>query len=322
MRIIIFGVGAVGGVIAASLALTGQDVLGIARGARVQAIRDKGLTLRNHDGSTTTPLSCVESAAEITPRADDVILLTTKTQDTPRALDDLRAAGFADQAIFCVQNGVENERLALRLFPNVHGVNVMMPAEYLAADEAVCFGRTNFGVFDIGRYPQGADQTDTALAEALTAARIKCFVDEDVMQCKHGKLLVNLGNIVEAALGMGVAAKEIKTALMEEAQTIYRAAGIKWRDMGAGDPRRGTLLVVEPIDGVDCIGSSTSQSLARGAGSIETDFLNGEIALIARLAGTDAPINARAARLANRLAREKRPAGSLTLHDMAAELGL
>ena len=40
----------------------------------------------------------------------------------------LRAAGLRDQPIFCAQNGVANERAALRLFPNVHGITVMMPA--------------------------------------------------------------------------------------------------------------------------------------------------------------------------------------------------
>ncbi|WP_417211114.1 ketopantoate reductase family protein [Antarctobacter sp.] len=322
MRIIIFGVGAVGGVVSAALALTGQDVLGIARGSRLQAIRDKGLTLRSHDGSETTPLPCVGTATDIAPRPDDVILLTTKTQDTPRALEDLRTAGFDEQAVFCVQNGVENERLALRLFPNVHAVSVMLPAEYMAPDEAVGVGRPNLGVFDIGRYPRGADQTDAALAEVLTSARIKSFVEDDVMQNKYGKLLVNLGNIVEAALGRGAAAAEIKTALLQEAIGVYRAAGIGWRDMGAGDPRRGALMTAEPLDGVERVGGSTTQSLARGAGSVETDFLNGEIAMIARLAGTEAPINARAAKLAARLARDKCPAGALTPNEMATELGL
>ena len=148
MRIIIFGIGAVGGVVGATLALAGNDVLGIARGQRLQAIRDKGLTLRSHFGNETVALPCVESAQEITPRPDDLILLTTKTQDTASALGDLRTAGFRDQAIFCIQNGVENERLALRLFPNVHGVNVMLPAEYMAPDEAACFGRPNRGNSD------------------------------------------------------------------------------------------------------------------------------------------------------------------------------
>ena len=45
MRTIVHGVGAIGGTVAAALALSGQEVIGIARGAQLQAIRDDGLLL-------------------------------------------------------------------------------------------------------------------------------------------------------------------------------------------------------------------------------------------------------------------------------------
>ena len=46
MRIIVYGVGAIGGTVAAALALAGQEVVGIARGAQLAAIRAGGLLLR------------------------------------------------------------------------------------------------------------------------------------------------------------------------------------------------------------------------------------------------------------------------------------
>lgn len=322
MRIIIFGVGAVGGVVAATLALSSRDVVGIARGKRFEALRDTGLTLRSHAGTEHVRIPVVDTPAGITPRADDMILLATKTQDTIAALDALRQAGFDDQPVFCMQNGVANEAMALRFFPNVHSVAVMLPAEYMAVDEAIAFGRPNVGVFDIGRFPGGSDAADAAMAAALTDARIPTFVVEEAMQNKYGKLLVNLGNIVEAALGREVRAAAIRDALMSEAIGVYETAGIRWTDMGEGDPRRGTLLSIEPIPGLERVGGSTSQSLARGAGSIETDYMNGEIALIARLAGSDAPLNARAASLAARLARSKQPSGCMNVDDLKSALGL
>ena len=47
MRYIIYGAGAVGGVIAARLAQHGHDVVAIARGAHLDAIRERGLTLQS-----------------------------------------------------------------------------------------------------------------------------------------------------------------------------------------------------------------------------------------------------------------------------------
>ncbi len=320
MRIIIFGVGAVGGVVAAALGLSGQQVLGIARGERLTAIRDRGLLLRGHAGEERVRLDMVGLASEITPRPEDVILLSTKTQHTGSALEDLRGAGFTDQPLFCMQNGVENERLALRVFPNVHAINVMMPAEYMQADEAICFGRPNMGVFDIGRFPGGCDAADEALAEALTEARIKSFATETVMENKYGKLIVNLGNIVEALLGRGVQSP-IPAALRAEGMEVLERSGVLMQDMGAGDPRRGTLLSIEPVAGVDRLGNSTTQSLLKGAGSVETDFLNGEIALIARMSGGEAPLNARISALAARIAREGM-VKPMTPEELASAIGL
>ena len=104
---------------------------------------------------------CVGDPAGIDWRADDAILLTMKTQDTAPALERLRAAGVAGQPIFCVQNGVANERMALRRFPNVHGVTVMMPASFLTPGEVAVFSTPRHGIFDIGRVPRGQRRAPT-----------------------------------------------------------------------------------------------------------------------------------------------------------------
>jgi 2-dehydropantoate 2-reductase len=220
------------------------------------------------------------------------------------------------QPIFCAQNGVTNERLALRRFPNVHGVTVMMPAGFADAGEVNAFGAPRHGIFDIGRFPAGEDAADAALAALLEQANIAAFVMADVMASKHGKLLLNLGNIVEAALGVDADTRPLRARLRAEAETAYRAAGIPWRDVGAKDPRRDALLRTDPIEGITALGSSSTQSLVRGAGSIETDYLNGEIVRIGRENGVPVPLNAWFTDLAARLAREQRPPGTLTAADL------
>jgi 2-dehydropantoate 2-reductase len=68
-------------------------------------------------------------------------------------------------------------------------------------------------------------------------------------------------------------------------------------------------------------GRGSSQSLARGQGSIETDFLNGEIALLGRMHGVPTPANAAMQRIANRLALAGTPPGSMTLAEIEREIG-
>ena len=215
-----------------------------------------------------------------------------KSQDTEEALLALSAAGLAGQPVLCAQNGVANERAALRHFPNVLGVAVMMPADYVATGEVNAFGAPRHGIFEIGRYPSGSDATVETICAAFERANIAAFAEERVMESKYGKLLLNVRNIIEAAFGKGEAADDLYGRARTEAEAAYRAAGIAWRDVGMESPRRQALMRIAPIEGIERTGGSSTQSLKRGAGSIETDYLNGEIVLLGRLHGMATPVNA------------------------------
>jgi 2-dehydropantoate 2-reductase len=117
MRIVVYGVGAIGGVLAVALSRAGQEVIGIARGRQLEAIRKNGLVMRTPDGDRRADLATVSDPTEIQFRDDDIVILAMKTQDTPAAVERLRVAGISTQSIFCAQNGVANDDMALRLFP-------------------------------------------------------------------------------------------------------------------------------------------------------------------------------------------------------------
>ncbi len=68
-------------------------------------------------------------------------------------------------------------------------------------------------------------------------------------------------------------------------------------------------------------GGSSWQSLERGLGTIETDYLNGEIVLLGRLFGVATPVNALVQRLAGEAARNKAAPGSYGASDLLAMLG-
>ena len=320
MRYIVFGVGAIGGTIAASLSLSGAAVVGIARGGMLDAVRANGLLLRTPKGENRAHFPCYASPSDITFGPDDIILLTVKSQDTEAALRALRAAGATDLPVVCMQNGVANERMALRYFPTVYGATVMLPADYTVPGEVNCFGGPQLGLFDLGRYPSGTDATLETLATALRTAGFAAFVQPDVMRSKHGKLIENLGNVLDAALGKGSDFTALADAARDEARAVYRAAGIEWTEIDRNEPRRRGVFELHDIPGVSRTGSSSAQSLARGAGSIESDYLNGEIALLGRLHGVPVPLNAGLARLGHRLITEKLEPGSLTLAAITSDL--
>jgi 2-dehydropantoate 2-reductase len=196
----------------------------------------------------------------------------------------------------------------------------MMPATISAPGEVSAFSTPRYGIFDIGRFPGGSNGCDDSLAGALDAANIAAFVTPDVMQSKYGNLLMNLRNILEAAFGQDADYQRLDALLRAEAEVAYGAAGILWRDVGTSDPRREQLMRYEPIAGIERSGGSTTHSLARGAGSIETDYLNGEIVLLGRLYGVPVPANAYFVELSTRMVREKLKPGAFPIAQVEAEL--
>jgi len=323
MRFVIYGLGAVGGTIAAALTRSGHDVVAIARGSMLEAVRRDGLLFRTPAGSERFPLPVVGSPSELQFTDADVVLLTMKSQDTLAALDDLRDAGLAEQPVFCFQNGLNNERLALRYFPNVYATTVLLPADYITPGEVACYGTPKHGLFDMGRYPHGLDDTVAQVAAALVAANFAVFPLEDVLASKRGKLLENLGNVVEAAMGRGQRDPGIMQAVRAEAIAAYAAAGItEWVEISSNEPRRQGVMQMGAVDGASRAGSSSTQSLKRGTGSIETDYLNGEIVLLGRLHGVPVPLNAALCTLGADLAAGRVEPGSLSGEALAARLGL
>ena len=99
------------------------------------------------------------------------------------------------------------------------------------------------------------------------------------------------------------------------------AAGIAYTSEEEESSARAAGFTMKPVPGVpEFVGGSTWQSLTRGTGNIETDYLNGEIVKIAHEIGLEAPINARLAHLARQAAARGAQPGELSADDLAALL--
>ncbi len=307
MRFVVFGAGAIGGVVGARLHQTGHGVALIARGAHYRAIRDRGLTFERPGESVTLEIPVADSPTALDWTGDEVVLLATKSQDTADAVAALRSAAPAGAALVCLQNGVENERTALRLFGNVYGAVVMMPTAHLEAGVVQAYGTRGVGVTDVGRYPCGLDPLSEVMASVLDEAGISSQARPDIMRFKYAKLINNLLNAVDAIVAPGPAGEELTRLAQEEGRAVLVAAGIEFVAEEVNDViSRWQRLDIQPIEGRPRAGSSTRQSFARGASTVETDYLNGEIVLLGRLHGVPTPINAALCELSDRHLRERR----------------
>ena len=81
------------------------------------------------------------------------------------------------------------------------------------------------GILDIGRYPDGDDDVDAAVAADLTAATFASRPVADVMARKRQKLLMNLANVLDAACPRGADVSDIYDAARAEALACFAAAG-------------------------------------------------------------------------------------------------
>jgi 2-dehydropantoate 2-reductase len=323
MRVIVLGAGGIGGTIGARLHQSGHEVALIARGAHGKMLREHGLTFVTPDERVELRIPTYATAADLTWRDDDMLVLATKSQDTEAAARDVAGAAGPALAVVSAQNGVANERALTRWFEHVHGMCVMLPAQHLEPGLVVAHSSPTTGILDLGLFPDGSDDVDDTLAEALRGSRFESVPRGDIMRWKYRKLVNNLGNGVQALVGERLDGPEARIALdllVAEADQVFAAAGIAPVTDTEDDERRGDHLVLRPIAGAERGGGSTWQSLARGSG-VETDYLNGEIAHLGRLYGVPTPANARVQTLMSEAAARGARPGRMAPSALLAQLG-
>jgi 2-dehydropantoate 2-reductase len=323
MRFVVYGAGAIGGVVGGRLAQAGHEVVLIARGEHHDAIRDGGLRLVTPDADPLVlSIPVVSHPAGIDFRADDVVLLAMKSQHTGKALSALSATAPETVSVVCVQNGVANEPAALRLFEGVYGVCVVLPALHLEPGIVEAYASPVTGMLDIGRFPRGVDARGEKIAAAFESATFESVPRDDIMRWKYGKLLNNLGNAVDALCGSAPEARVVHRRAHAEGTAVLAAAGIDVVSREEDAARRGDGFQWGGDAARSRPGGSSWQSLGRGTGSIEADYLNGEIVLLGRLHGVPTPVNRVLQRLAAEAAREGRRPGTLPVDELIQMLPL
>lgn len=312
MRYVIYGAGGIGCAIGGRLFHSGHEVVLIARGEHMERLKDDGLRLVTPSETLTLPVPVTGHPSEIDWRSDDVVLLTMKSQHTASALDDLRAAA-GDVPVVCAQNGVANERMAARTFSRVYAMVVVLPATYLEPGVVHLSAEHASGMLDTGLYPHGSDALVDELTGDLSESDYAAQPDANVMRLKYAKLLNNLANSVQALCGADAAAGELVRNVRSEALACYEAASISFspEDLGAR-----AAIRMRAVEGAPRWGGSSWQSLSRGAGSIETDYLNGEISLLGALHGVPTPFNRMLQQVAAEAVREGREPGSYSVDEL------
>ncbi|MGN6126125.1 MAG: ketopantoate reductase family protein [Humibacter sp.] len=309
-RYIVIGAGAVGVTFAAELHRSQQDVALVARGAQLEHARTGRLHYIRPDADEVLDAGLALELDDLMVRDGDVLVLATKTQDSEQTLTDLadvRAddslqGGAGDVPVLTLQNGLDTERSALRRFRSVLGGVLWLPSSYERAGEVVSPGAPSVGTVWLGGYRVSDRALAVAVAADLRAARFEAQSVDDIPRWKAAKLLTSVGFGLDALYPPSALREAAASLVRDEALHVLQAAGWDPADVARESRIPLDRSAVADIPEHPRRGSSTWQSLFRG-GSLETDFLNGEIVLQARLQGLEAPINTA---LQERLARARR----------------
>jgi 2-dehydropantoate 2-reductase len=307
MKIAIVGAGAIGGLLAVRLSLSGQDVTVIDRGAHLAAIRERGLKLIHHDGSEeiARDLEAVATCAEAGPQ--DLVFLALKANVIAQVAPEMHALFGPDTAVVSTQNG-----LPWWYFQNFKGPHAgyrLKTADPDGVIERAIEARRIIGcvVYPAGalagpgvvkhlegeRFPVGElDGAETGrvkkVSEALIAARFKAPVIPDIRSEIWLKLWGNLSFNPISALTHATledicrdpVTRLLAADMMREAQAVAEKLGATFR-----------VPLEKRIEGAEKVGkhkTSTLQDVEAGR-RIEIDALIGSVLELGELTGVPTP---------------------------------
>ena len=307
MKIAVVGAGAIGGYLGARLALAGEDVTFIARGANLEAIRANGLTLIEEDGSERVARGVRAEQDMSLAGPQDYVLLALKAHQVAAVAPQLRGMYGPNTAVVTMQNGVPwwyfhhlggpfdglavtkvdpDGTVAASIDADRVIGSVVYPASELVSPGVVKVIEGNR--FSLGEPDNSKSERVLRLSEALTRAGFKAPVSSDLRSEIWLKLWGNLTFNPVSALTHATLARicrfpltrDLAASMMREAQTVAESLGVRFR-----------ISIDKRIAGAEAVGehkTSMLQDVERGR-ELELEALLGAVVELARITSTPTP---------------------------------
>ena len=296
MRFLVYGLGAIGSAFAAFLRRAGHEVYAIGRQKHIKPIRERGLKVGGIWGEFSVFLNGVAERLEELPVKDfDIVILSVKSYDTKRALEELKKVNF--RFLLLTQNGYGNYEEAVKVFGKervilsrvIFGAEIPQGGEVkitVIADDVV-----------IGNPHKAIDEgTLKEIAKVINAAGIPCRYSPDVYKYLWDKILYNsalnpLGALLETNYGTLARlreTREIMNRIIEEIFAVAKAKGIELFWKSAQEYKKHFYENLIPPTAAHY--PSMLQDIRAGK-KTEIDSLNGAIVELGKTAGVETPVN-------------------------------
>ncbi|HUJ69716.1 MAG TPA: 2-dehydropantoate 2-reductase [Syntrophorhabdales bacterium] len=291
MRIAIFGTGGAGGYFGAQLARAGEDVIFIARGEHLEAIRARGLTMETPAGEIVIrPAQATDDPTQV--GVVDAVLLGVKTwqvRDAARAMGPMIGP---DTVVVPLQNGVEAASLLAEVLGQSHVLGGLCGTISLivAPGRIRSIGEAHF--ITIGELEKGPSGRAERLRQVFERAGVKAHASPDIDVSLWEKFLFvvsmgGVGAVTRAPIGVLRTLPETRRMLeqcLAEIFAVGRARGVALAEGSLG--KAMAFLDALPAGGT----TSLQRDVASGKPS-ELEAWNGAVVRLGREAGVATPLH-------------------------------
>ncbi len=290
MRIAIMGTGGVGGYYGGLLSQQGQEVIFIARGAHLQALRAKGLQVKSvHGDFLVSPAKATDDPAAVGPV--DLILFCTKTYHTDIAAQAIKPMIGNETVVVPLQNGID---AAERIGAYVGREHLIGGVTWLsAAIEApgVIGQYSQFRRVVLGEFDAKLTARLKTIYETLQATGITVEMSDDILKVLWTKFVFisaisALGSLTRASIGeyrQVPESREVLTEALGEVAAVAQARGVKLE----GD------LVAKTLEFIDNSAPNMKTSMQRDVEAGRPSELESMIGVVPRLgrqSGVSTPV--------------------------------
>lgn len=291
MKIAVIGAGAVGGYFGGRLALSGNEVVFLARGKSFAALRSGPLCVQSIKGNFEVNVRATDNPAEIGPV--DVALVAVKAWQVPEAAAAIQKMQGKESIIVPLQNGME----APSQLATVVGSGRVAGGLCRIVSEAIAPGRIRhywaepslaFGELDPLKNREPLEQ----LRDVFAAADVRCDIPRDIARAMWEKFLFitpwgSLGAVTGLPVGPLRSAPEARDRLLQALNEVVEIARAEGSELGAENVNK-TLAILDGLP--EDTTSSMQRDIMAGRPS-ELEAQTGAVVRFGHKAGVPTPVH-------------------------------
>lgn len=237
MRIVVIGTGGVGGYFGARLTEAGENVTFVARGAHLEAIKSRGLTVYSALGDMhLKDVQCTENTRDIGHA--DIVMIAVKLWATDEAIQTAKPLLGKNTGIISFQNGILAEESLIAAYSSQHAMGGVANIAALIEEPGVIRHNGNMASLAFGELNNTQSERAQSLLTACSRANIKAEIPDDINRAiweKYIRLVTMSAMTTLCRMPIGPIRDEVHTRnllsqILAEIIDVGKAKGLKFSD--------------------------------------------------------------------------------------------